>query len=62
MSKQRVNEECIGPYAVLVFDPTDPEAIGFLATITRILAEKKIPILAPIVVMIETTFLYLIVD
>jgi len=46
LSKLRVNEECIGPYAVLVFDPTDPETIGFLATITHILAEKKIPILA----------------
>ena len=46
LSKLRVNEECIGPYAVLVFDPTGPETIGFLATITRILAEEKIPILA----------------
>ena len=46
LSSKRVGCECIGPYAVLIFDSTTPDTIGFLATITHILAKERIPILA----------------
>ncbi len=42
----RISDECIGPYRALIFDPTPPDVIGFLATISQILAESKIPIMA----------------
>jgi len=43
---EKVDSECLGPLRLIVFDPVEPDVVGFIAAVSRALALKGIPILA----------------
>jgi len=43
---EKIDGECLGPLRLIVFDPVEPDVVGFIAAVSRALALKGIPILA----------------
>ncbi len=46
LSKERSSDKCLGPFRMLIFNPTEPCVVGFLATVLEALAEADVPIMA----------------
>ena len=46
LSKNKSSDRCLGPFRMLIFDPTEPHVVGFLATVLEALAEADVPIMA----------------
>jgi len=43
---EKLGSECLGPLRLVVFEPVEPDVVGFIAAVSRALALKGIPILA----------------
>jgi len=43
---EKLDSECLGPLRLIVFEPVEPDVVGFIAAVSRALALKGISILA----------------
>ena len=43
---EKLDNECLGPLRLIVFEPVEPDVVGFIAAVSRALALKGISILA----------------